>query len=120
VIPRGVETMFAATTVGGVNHVSGSCMSSIYNGPDDVYRATAQAGDDLEVQIDGETTVRAYVVTECVPNPATPACLDGMVAQPGFALTLTDLPAGDVYVLVDEVNPVGGTDYTLTVRLAAP
>ena len=111
-------TVFDGTTVGGINHVSGSCDLSIYNGPDDVYRATVAAGADLEVQITGETTVRAYVITACVPNPQTPACVGDMVAQPGFALALTDLPAGDVYVLVDEVNPAGGTDYTLTVDLA--
>lgn len=115
-IPRG-ETVFDGTTIGGVNHVSGSCAAAIYNGPDDIYRATALAGDNLEVQITGESTVRAYVVTECVPNPQTPACSGGMVAQDGFALTLTNLPAGDVYVLVDEVNPAGGTDYQLTVNL---
>jgi len=119
-IPRGVEADFAGTTNGGVNHVSGTCLASIYNGPDDVYRATAVAGDDLTVTITGESTVRAYVVADdgCVPNPATPPCTGAMVAQPGFALELANLPAGDLFVLVDEVNPVGGTDYTLTVLLA--
>jgi hypothetical protein len=116
IVPRG-ESVFEATTIGDVNHVSGSC-DGIHNGPDDVYLVVTQAGDDLEVQITGETTVRAYVVVDCVPVPSTPACTGGMVAQDGFALTLNDLPAGDHYVLVDEINPVGGTDYTLTVTLA--
>jgi hypothetical protein len=62
--------------------------------------------------------VRAFVVVDCVPAPQTPACSGDMVAQDGFALTLTNLPAGDLYILVDEINPVGGTDYTLTVTLA--
>ena len=119
IVPRGT-TMFDATTIGGVNHVSSSCDTAIYNGPDDVYLVTANAGDDLEVQITGESTVRAYVVVDCVPSPATPACSGDAVAQDGFALNLTDLPAGEHHVVVDEVNPAGGTDYVLTVTLSGP
>jgi hypothetical protein len=114
-ITRGVEHTFTGTTVGGTDRIDGSCASRVLVGPDDVFEATALAGDRLDLTIDGDAVVRAYVILACVMNQ--PACQGNMLASPGTPLAVTGLPAGSVWVVVDSENAALGGDYTLTVTV---
>ncbi|MCA9673535.1 MAG: hypothetical protein KC464_00745 [Myxococcales bacterium] len=116
-IGRGAPVMVTGDTSGGVNHVSGSCGQTILNGPDQVWRVTAVAGDDVDVTLAGDALLRAYVIRTCAPVPDTPACDGDAYARPGVPLQLTGVAAGDLFVLVDgEAAALGGT-YTLTVHV---
>jgi hypothetical protein len=117
VIERGAPRSFSGSTDGALNHVSGSCDSHVFNGPDHVYRITAEAGDDVEVSIDATLDIDAYVIgPTCPAPPATPTCAGGAFASPGVPLVLTSVAAGDLFVIVDsELAAVGG-DYELTVQ----
>jgi hypothetical protein len=53
------------------------------------------------------------VITACTPSPGT--CATDMVASDGFALTLTNVTAGEHWIVVDDINPAGGHPYALTV-----
>jgi hypothetical protein len=117
VIERDGARVFLGTTEVGQSSIAGRCDGRIFNGPDHIYRGTALAGDRLAITIDGDAHVRAYVLDTC-PASGTPDCLGGMLARPGFALALPDLPAGDLHVIVDTELAAQGAAYTLTVTLA--
>lgn len=116
-IDRGIEVVFAGTTAGGSNHVSASCATLVMNGLDDIYRVTAVAGDDLDVGVEGDAQIRALVMAPCEAAPATPACVGNMLARPANPIALTNLTAGDHFVIVDSENAALEASYTLTVHL---
>lgn len=117
-IVRGTGAARSGTTAGGTNHVSAMCVALIMNGPDDVYRVDAQAGDKLTVSITGDSVVRAYVIATCPAPPATPTCEGGAFTEPGVAaLMVTGLTAGPHYVVVDGENAALGGSYAITVDL---
>ena len=117
-VARGSSQMASGTTSGGTNHVSAMCGAVIMNGPDDVYRVDAVAGDKLDVSITGDSVVRAYVVATCSAPPATPTCEGGVFTEPGLAaVSLTSLGAGAHYVIVDSEDAALGGAYTVTIDL---
>jgi hypothetical protein len=117
-VTRGAARTASGTTAGGTNHVSAMCGAVIMNGPDEVYRVDALAGDKLDVSIAGDSVVRAYVVAACAAPPATPSCEGGAFTEPGLAaVSLTALPAGAHYVVVDSENAALGGAYTVTIDL---
>ncbi len=117
---RGAPRVFTGDTTGALDHVASLCGGLVHSSVDHVYRATAQAGDALDVAIGGDPDGRAYAVLLCDAPPATPACLGDATARPGDPLALTGLPAGDVYVVVDSAAVALSGPYTLTVHLRAP
>jgi hypothetical protein len=117
-VTRGVTRTISGTTAGGANHVSAACGAFVMNGPDDVFRVTAQAGDKLDVSISGDSVVRAYVLATCPSPPATPTCEGGTFTEPGVAgIALPSLTAGTHYVVVDSENAALGGSYAVTVDL---
>jgi hypothetical protein len=117
-VARGAAHTITGTTSGGSNHVSAMCGALVMNGPDDVFRVTAQAGDKLDVSITGDSVVRAYVVAACAAPPQTPVCEGGVFTEPGvIGISLTSLPAGTHYILVDSENAALGGSYSVTVDL---
>jgi len=118
-ISRGGARTIAGTTASGANHVSSMCAGLVMNGPDDVFRVTAVAGDKLDVSITGDSSVRAYVLaTSCPAPPATPICEGAAFTSPGVAaLMLTNVGAGTHYVVVDSESAALGGSYSVTVDL---
>jgi hypothetical protein len=115
-LARGAEQR-AGSTAGRGNLVSSSCDDGIFNGPDAVYRVTALAGDDLQVAIDTALDLDAYVLAGTCPGfPETPACAGAAYASPGVPLSLTGVAAGDLFIVVDSIQPAVEGDYQLTVQ----
>jgi hypothetical protein len=96
-------------TTGGTSRVSPSCGGFVMNGPDEVYRITAAAGDQFLVEVTG---MRAYAVTPCV---STAGCIGNMFAKQGNPIAINALAGGQLYIVVDhELAPMMGA-YTLNV-----
>jgi hypothetical protein len=119
-ITRGAPQHVEGDTTGSLDHVASLCGGMVHSSVDHVYRATAVAGDSLDVAIGGDPDGRAYVVTDCDGSPSTPSCLGNATAQPGDPIALTSLPAGDVFIVVDSAAVALSGPYTLDVHLRAP
>lgn len=101
------------TTVNRVATVSAMCGGFIMNGADAVYRIDLPAGAQLLVDIAGGR--KAYVLSACMPAPATPTCLTSTLATAGNPLAVS--PAeGASFIVVDDESPATSS-YTLTVTV---
>lgn len=99
------------TTTGGTSKMSSLCDGLVMNGADRVYRIEMDGTQQLRVSI---TNMReAYVIADCVPAPNTPACLGNAYASEGNPLLVTPA-AGEVFVIVDDINAGSVGDYQLT------
>lgn len=113
----GAPVTVSGDTTGGTNHVSAMCGGGVLNAADEVFHLLAQAGEDLDVAITGDAILEAYVVSSCVAPPTTPSCLGGATASAGNPIVLTNLPTGDLFVVVDSDSAALGGSYELTVHL---
>jgi hypothetical protein len=114
IIARGAERTFEGSTVGELNKIEAMCSGRLLFGADHVYKATAEAGDSLELTVDGDVAMRAYVITACAMDGE--ACLEDMLATTTVPLALTAVE-GDVWIIVDGETPSSDGSYTLTVTV---
>lgn len=99
------------TTAGRTSEISSQCGGSIMNGPDAVFRIALPAPTTLLVSIDGGR--KAYVLSACTPQPATPMCVNNMRAAMGSPISLA-LAAGTYFVIVDDEIATAASSFQLT------
>jgi hypothetical protein len=101
----------SGTTVGGSNHLSGSCGAVVYNANDEIYAVTGPR--TITITVDGTGfTASAYVVATC-QNGGFPTCEGGSAASPSMTISIG---SGTHYIVVDGVNAGLSGSYTLDVH----
>ncbi len=105
------------STAGRTSQMSALCGGAIMNGPDAVYRITVAAGAQLHISISGDYAVAAYALAPCAATPATPTCEGETGAVEDLPIVVTAATAGEQFVVVDSVSPIGSGSYSLTVSV---
>jgi hypothetical protein len=104
----------ASSTAGRGNTVSASCGGFVMNGPDAVYRVTANAGQHVMVSVTGR---QAYLIAPCTLAPQTPACIGNALASAGNPISVVAPASGSQFVIVDDSNAAASGAYTLEISV---
>lgn len=107
---------FMGTTTGRVNNVDASCSGGFMNAVDAVYRIDGSAGEHLVISVTGSWSPNAYVIphAQCMPLPATPACLGSAAGSNGPADVML-VQDGQYDIIVDSMIAASNGSYTLAI-----
>ena len=106
----------AGSTATRTSQVAAFCSGEIMNGPDAVYRVAVAASTQLHIAVTGDYAVTAYALAPCTAAPATPTCEGGVAAFTGAPIDIA-VAAGDQFIVVDSVLPLGSGTYDVTITV---